>query len=543
MKIKILTFLLIFNTLSNVFGQGIEDALRFSQKNPTGTARTMAMGNAFGALGADLSTTVINPAGIAFYRGSEVTFTPSIVFNNSKGTSINARGESNQTTFAPNQLGVVWTFKPLRESTKGVVSSSLGLSYNRMANHNISAFIKGTFDPIVSETSNGIRNYTPSLLDAFRDEANGKSLETLNKFRAGLAYEVYLLDELRFQLGGEDISFNNQYYHAYQKPSLFIETDSEGNKSYVAEISDRTLNGLQKGKVIEQDGNTNEYNINYGLNISNVLFLGATMGVETLRFDEHTIYHEAPNGGLTPTDDPSWDEKDIASFDYHSFLEQRGRGVNFKLGAIIKPVNSIRLGLAFHTPTYYSIDEVFWNKMTSSFLNGDKYSRNSASIGEYSYSFRTPSKLIVSSAFVVGNIGILSVDYENVDYSNSKFKSSDQVYDDFSGRNNEIKTKLKNAGNLRIGAEIKLLGDLSLRAGYSKLGNPYSSESLLKKTIDSFSGGFGYRSRYYFVDFAYRYSKQQTDFAVSNWESNEYSSLARMKIYDHQVAVTVGYRF
>jgi hypothetical protein len=55
------------------------DALRYSQHYLSGTtARSVGMGGAFGALGGDFSTLSTNPAGIAVYRGSELTFSPEI---------------------------------------------------------------------------------------------------------------------------------------------------------------------------------------------------------------------------------------------------------------------------------------------------------------------------------------------------------------------------------------------------------------------------------------------------------------------------------
>ena len=45
--------------------QTMYDALRFSENNYEGTARTIAMGNAFTALGGDPGAVTINPAGSA----------------------------------------------------------------------------------------------------------------------------------------------------------------------------------------------------------------------------------------------------------------------------------------------------------------------------------------------------------------------------------------------------------------------------------------------------------------------------------------------
>ena len=54
------------------------DAFRFSERNYEGTARSVAMGNAFTALGGDLGSIGINPAGSAVAKYSQFTITPSL---------------------------------------------------------------------------------------------------------------------------------------------------------------------------------------------------------------------------------------------------------------------------------------------------------------------------------------------------------------------------------------------------------------------------------------------------------------------------------
>ena len=54
------------------------DALRYSEQYAEGTARSVAMGNAFVALGGDLGSFSLNPASSAVYKYSEVVFTPSV---------------------------------------------------------------------------------------------------------------------------------------------------------------------------------------------------------------------------------------------------------------------------------------------------------------------------------------------------------------------------------------------------------------------------------------------------------------------------------
>ena len=70
-------------------GQTMYNALDFSENNYYGTARTVAMGNAFTALGGDIGGLTINPAGSAVASYSQITITPSlnIAVNTAQGTA------------------------------------------------------------------------------------------------------------------------------------------------------------------------------------------------------------------------------------------------------------------------------------------------------------------------------------------------------------------------------------------------------------------------------------------------------------------------
>ncbi|RXM43383.1 transporter, partial [Flavobacterium sp. YO12] len=82
---KILFLLITGLTVSISHSQEVSDALRFSQDNLTGTARFRAMSGAFGALGGDLSSISVNPAGSAIFINNQmgVTFSNQNIKNNS----------------------------------------------------------------------------------------------------------------------------------------------------------------------------------------------------------------------------------------------------------------------------------------------------------------------------------------------------------------------------------------------------------------------------------------------------------------------------
>lgn len=76
LRSSILFYALLLCTASAVFGQNEEDALRYSDLLPGGTARSWALGGAMGAVGADPGSATTNPAGFGLYNTSEISFTP-----------------------------------------------------------------------------------------------------------------------------------------------------------------------------------------------------------------------------------------------------------------------------------------------------------------------------------------------------------------------------------------------------------------------------------------------------------------------------------
>ena len=82
MKKTFITILLSLAALG-ASAQNAYDALNFSENDYEGSARTVAMGNAFTALGGDLGSISINPAGSAVAKYSQFSLTPALTFTGS----------------------------------------------------------------------------------------------------------------------------------------------------------------------------------------------------------------------------------------------------------------------------------------------------------------------------------------------------------------------------------------------------------------------------------------------------------------------------
>jgi long-subunit fatty acid transport protein len=124
------------------------------------------------------------------------------------------------------------------------------------------------------------------------------------------------------------------------------------------------------------------------------------------------------------------------------------------------------------------------------------------------YSFHTPLRATGSIGYQFAKRGILSLDYEFVDYSSSKFNQRLGGLD-FSLENGDIKSVYRAVGNLRIGGEYKATNALSLRVGIELLGNPYKSNNTDVSQLNqdynfkTYNGGIGYRTGKYSFDLTF----------------------------------------
>ena len=220
-------------------------------------------------------------------------------------------------------------------------------------------------------------------------------------------------------------------------------------------------------------------------------------------------------------------------------LRTTGNGYTFKLGAIARPIDMLRIGFAYHLPTFYNLNDRFTTEMEAFIDPAEGYAKQVAysPIGDYDYKLKTPSKLIGSMALTIGKVGLVSVDYERVDYSKAKLDAQDY---DFFNENSEIKGLYRNTNNLRLGGEMRF-GTAYFRGGYSFYQSPYvSNEANTDANINTYSAGLGMRGRYFFVDFG---------FSNSNVEEVYYMYVPQMtdgsrnKSIGNNMIMTIGYRF
>lgn len=479
-----------------IFAQNFADAFRLSNHQVQGTARSAGMGNAFGALGGDFTSISINPAGSAVYQTGEFVITPGFYSNETQMSVGGNTFSDKEEGFTLNNLGAIGTVKT-RRSEAGIISVSYGIGYNRLANFNSNAF--ANYNQSGVSYLDDITNYAnqEALSNAYLKQDIGKV--QYRDWPAKLAWDTYLIDPA---------------------------TDGNGN-----EIDGQYVNILYENEKVDQrktymeDGYVDEYVFNVGLNFNHNFYLGATIGIHDVQYKKNSAYDEF----LT----------DNNSFRYSDEYYMEGTGFNFKIGAIYKPVQNIRLGLAFHSPTWYEIKEESLLAMDSRLLED----HSNYGINNYDYDFNSPMKVVLSGAVLFGKKGLLSVDAEYLDFSNMRFRRGGNGSDNFNDLNSEMGNVFDSALNLRVGGEYRLTKQFTVRAGYELYGNPYKNtmelESSLTDDISTYSLGFGYTINSFALNVAY--TNSTSDISDANVQPNYYQV---PRTNDNQkILMTLGFRF
>ncbi|KAF2517280.1 OmpP1/FadL family transporter [Flavobacterium foetidum] len=474
---KKIFFLLIAGLTASVsHSQEISDAVRFSQGNLTGTARFRAMSGAFGAVGGDLSSISVNPAGSAIFNNNQVGISFSNLNTKNNSEYFNTHTSDKDNSFILNQAGAIFVFNDRNPNSKWK-KISIGATYENTNNFNNDIFSAGT------NTRNSVANY-------FLAYANGDALNNPVALGdiTGIAYENQFYSEQQAYFG---------YYGFVINPV----TNNNNNTQYTSNVPAGP--NFQENEVHER-GYNSKVSFNIATSYMDRIYFGANLNVHVTDYRRSSSFYESNNSPLQPTET-------ISNLRFNNELYTYGNGFSFQLGAIAKVTNNFRLGLAYESNTWYELyDEISQSLYTTTqAANGPEnyadVNPNLVNVYE-SYTLQTPAKWTFSAAYVFGKSGLLSIDYGIKDYGNTKYKPTDDAY--FRDLNSRISNTLTSAGELRIGGEYKIK-QLSLRGGYRFEGSPYKNGSTIGD-LNSYSGGLGYNFGGTKLDLAYSYMERKS---------------------------------
>ncbi len=495
MKRIIILILAVLSVSAGVVAQNVDDALRYSQLFYGGTARFMSMGGAFTALGGDMSTLSQNPAGLGVFRSSEIAITPQLLHIKTSA-SFNGITSDYLYNFNLSQAGIVSNII-LNKAETGLIALNLGYSFNKTNNFNQSIRVEGI-------------NNTSSMADYWAGISNGYYKDELRDAvpDAYIANRSWIIDTL----SGSNIDYGTVYSNYGDNPP--------------------SVYGQKVRRLISYDGYTGEHALSIGGNYSNKFFFGATFGISSLRYISHFEHLESTDKSIPSA---------FQNFTYTEHYENKGTGYSFKIGAIIKPVEAVRIGLAFHSPIWYHIDEYFYEDISSNFTDGGRY-EYSNSPSRYNYALATPFRVLTGLAVQVKKFALLSADYEFVDYSAAHWSQTGDGYD-YTEKNSNIKSSLKSASNIRVGGEFRF-NKLYLRTGYGYYGKAFKpGEDNENLDYNTFSLGAGFREQNVSIDFAYTHYKYSQKYFLYPGDSSYEAALANLSTLENLFTLTLGYKF
>ena len=527
------------------------DFSALSRTQNFGSARATAMGGAFASLGADLTAMTLNPAGLGMYRHNEVSVSPLLSVAKASTAGTQAWGSNSKTRFALADLGVAINL--FEGAGKGVTSVTLGFGLNRIADFNT------RYSYASDQRYNGAM--VPSIADVFAQQMNQNNAFPAANPEGGPNGR---LDYRNPYLWPAVLAYKSAMTHVVEDGAgnLFWEPDAIGPRASIL----RSVDAYDTGSI-------NEFNFAVGANLNNIVYIGASLGIQSVHKSSTFVYGEDYGyfadgdnglaygpGGVLPA------QLEYADLWQRTVLD--GVGINFKLGVIVRPVAGLRLGVALHTPTYYSLERSYQAGLQYSLLANDpaidqQTTESLASPVQFdeagnSWDFTSPTRLMLGASYTFGKLAIVSVDYERNWYNGMRVKNVPNGADFGPATYKaDFKENFRAVNTLRAGVEVRPLPIFALRAGCGFSSSMLRDESIAYEvpqltTSNYFTLGAGINlSRSVSLDVAYQHlTDNQTSYRLFYSEPDPVSSyhayaseLYTTSLTRHFVTLTLGVHF
>jgi hypothetical protein len=465
------------------FAQNEVDALRYSQPFLNGTARYNSMAGAYTALGGDITSINLNPAGLGVYRRSEMIASINMFNQTTNTTFLNNTTSNGQINLNIPNLGFLIHNK-IDNSDYGWVSNYFAFSYNRTNYFHNKINVEG---------ANNKNSFLTYLVDR-NSSGKGTSFNNLDPFIAGPMFNVYLLDTIP----GSTSKYRTPFYNG----------------------------GVLQSQNIDLSGQMNEVSFSFGGNFKEKLLIGGAFAINSIKFSKKSNFSEQDTQDTIDY---------LKSYQLIEKLSTRGYGLNLKLGFIYKPLDWFRIGASVIAPTIYGLTDNYSTYIKATWdSTGDIDFQTKGS--DFNYLITTPLRVNTGMAFIIGKQGLISADYEYIDYTKARLNSSNY---NFNSENSNISNKYTKAQNIRIGGELRL-DPFVIRGGYGLYGTPYNSKFNTNAVKIFYTGGIGYREESFFMDMSLLLMNQKEFYYLY---SSKYVPEAENKYNIASITFTAGFKF
>ncbi len=493
---RISTFIMVL-TCVYVSAQNINDVVRYSTENIQGTARFQAMGGAFGALGGDLSSLNVNPAGSAVFNYSQLSFSGSNYNRNNDAFFGNSLRTIEINAVELNQAGGVFVFESSNSPWKKI---ALAFNYDMVQNFDNEFFATGN-------TTQGIDNY-------FLNFAQGQALGPLRVQQGEFIEDAYLDIGSSLGFGAQ------QAFLGFQAGLIEPTADDDANTSY---FSNAEYSSVNQEYLQSTTGYNSRFTLNFAGQYQENLYLGASLNFHNIIYDRLTLLDESGYDQASPVQ--------LTTFD--NFLHTEGYGFSFSLGAIAKLNDNLRVGGSYQSPTWYELTDDISQRINSTLAVSDINFIDFGIVNLFEeYRIKTPSKLTGSVAVIFGKDGLLSFDYGYQDMSQAELRPTSDP--NFTNENDFIAGELGVVNSYRLGGEFRI-DEVSLRGGYKFEESPYENSDIVGD-LTGYSGGIGYNFGGSRLDLAVNRTEQDVVEALFDAGINSTAMINRIN-----TNVTLGY--
>ncbi len=479
--------------LLDSFAQTAMDALRMSRWHLWSTARGTAVGSSMGAVGADASVMLSNPAGLGLYKRGDFMFTPMIQGTFATTDYLGELGKSSRYNFSIANIAVIdagdnsyYKGEPKEE---GWLFVNWSIGGQRLADFNQRIVFNGT-------------NSSNSMLDAFVVRINGKKPYDADPFYEGLAYQAKLLRIINVD--------SSKYVHVAQGVPVF-----------------------QRGELTER-GSIFEGFLAVAGNYSNKVYVGGSIDVSVLNYKRSFLFEEQDVNNLAV---------DFDKFTLSRNISTNGYGFGGRFGILYWLPIPVRIGFAMHSPRFYSLTDQYGSVIESVLDTSGSFSVESEQ-GKFSYKFVTPWRVTASMGIIFKKIGFISLDYAFVDYSTMYFdfgsETGPATFE--SSVNTTIASRYGPSHELRAGLELKLAQWFMFRLGGGIATSPYSPSAGIDAPTLFFSGGIGVREKEFYLDFALSHVKWAEQFVPYTIPGIE-TPVVNTAISRTSFLITFGWRY
>ncbi|MBR9998034.1 MAG: outer membrane protein transport protein [Cyclobacteriaceae bacterium] len=484
-----------------------ELALTFSRTYQGGSARILGLGGVNTSLGGDITSVSTNPAGLGFYNRSEISLTPVINFNTNTSSYLGSSGNTSLTRFNMGNLGVVVNNTKSDQVPGGWKGGSFGFSFNRINDFNNEIFYSGT-------------NVENDYIDYLLNFADANDAELGDFYTLDMGYYTFLLN---------DFSIDQDTGDTLAMWDSFVEFPTEDSP-------------VRQSERIITSGSQNKWDLSYGGNFNDRFYFGLGLGIVTVSYENEKYYSEQ-----------RYPESILNNYTLYERQIVDGVGVNANLGIIVRPINTLTVGINYTTPTAYSFTDEYetsmhtvWNASADEFYGDDPNFEGDhleeTFLDPLIYTISTPMRLNAGISYFFNKSGFISGDIEWVDYSRAKVRSNDV---DFSVDNQEISGMYRSVINYRLGGEYRM-GIFRIRAGFNYQSDPRAGQSDMLLAVQTYSAGIGLRKKSFYTDFAYLYSTTEgtrAPYIIDPAQEIGPTPVADINYAQNRLVFTVGFMF